>query len=212
MLSCGRLLITLSQIGAFLLYLTSWSTVWAADLKIDRVYVPEICEVRSKQNQMLTMHYNGTLENGTKFDSSHDREQPFTFRLGGGQVIKGWDQGLLDMCVGERRRLTIPPHLAYGDAGAGNVIPAGATLIFDVELMAINESDKVNINVFKEIDTDGDKKLQQHEVKQYLQNTVNMSDNEDTDKMVTEIFEHEDKDKDGFISYDEFSGPKHDEL
>lgn len=71
------------------------------------------------------------------FDCSLDREQPFTFQLGVGQVIKGWDQGLVDMCVGEKRKLTIPPSLGYGDRGAGNVIPGGATLTFEVSLVVI---------------------------------------------------------------------------
>ncbi|XP_025160807.1 peptidyl-prolyl cis-trans isomerase FKBP14 [Harpegnathos saltator] len=155
---------------------------------------------------------------------SLDRDQPFTFQFGVGQVIKGWDQGLLDMCVGEKRKLTIPPELGYGEKGAGNVIPGGATLTFEVELMNISDSPPT-ANVFKEIDADKDNQLSREEVSDYLRKQVleaeqaNADENEDVkkmladhDKLVEEIFQHEDKDKNGFISHDEFSGPKHDEL
>ena len=90
-----------------------------------------------KPGDSVSVHYTGWLKSGEKFDSSLDRGQPLVFKIGRGQVIKGWDEGVGSMRVGGKRKLVIPAHLGYGDRGAGRVIPPGATLIFEVELLAI---------------------------------------------------------------------------
>eukprot|EP00045_Choanoeca_perplexa_P016439 m.222971 g.222971 ORF g.222971 m.222971 type:complete len:146 (-) comp17261_c0_seq1:41-478(-) len=97
------------------------------------------CTRKTKGGDKLAMHYTGwTREDGKVFDSSVSRGSPFEFTLGQGMVIKGWDQGLTGMCIGEKRRLTIPSDMGYGDSGSGAKIPGGATLVFDVELKSIN--------------------------------------------------------------------------
>lgn len=89
--------------------------------------------------QTVVVHYRGTLENGKQFDASYDRVTPFSFPLGAGRVIKGWDEGVQGMKVGGKRKLVIPPDLAYGSRGAGGVIPPDATLIFEVELLDVKK-------------------------------------------------------------------------
>ncbi len=105
-------------------------------LQIEDVVVGSGAE--AKAGQKIKVHYTGTLENGTKFDSSLDRNQPFQFTLGVGQVIKGWDEGVKGMKVGGKRKLVIPSDMGYGSRGAGSVIPPNATLIFEVELLEVS--------------------------------------------------------------------------
>ena len=101
-------------------------------------YVDEVAGTGEspKPGQMVTVHYTGTLEDGTKFDSSRDRNEPYTFRIGSGTVIRGWDEGIMTMKVGGRRKLIIPPELGYGARGRGT-IPPNATLYFDIELLGV---------------------------------------------------------------------------
>ena len=124
------------------------------------------------------------------------------------------------MCVGEKRRLIVPPQLGYGDQGAGDIIPGGATLYFEIELLD-TEDGPAPVNVFKQIDLDSDQQLSREELSGYLKEQVEAMHQaggeqaqqakeylKDYDKLVEEIFSHEDKDKDGYISHEEFSGPK----
>jgi FKBP-type peptidyl-prolyl cis-trans isomerase len=106
-----------------------------ADLVVEELKVGDGAEARTGSS--VTVHYVGTLTSGKKFDSSRDRGKGFSFKLGAGQVIKGWDQGVAGMKVGGMRKLTIPPHLAYGDRGFPGAIPPSSTLIFEVELLSV---------------------------------------------------------------------------
>ncbi|KAF9576316.1 Peptidyl-prolyl cis-trans isomerase fpr2 [Mortierella alpina] len=129
--------------GAVLLAAQVMAYEAPTELIIDVTFKPEVCTTLSKPGDKLSMHYTGTLhKTGAKFDSSLDRKRTFDFTLGIGQVIKGWDQGLEKMCVGEKRKLTIPASLGYGSRSMGSAIPANSALNFDVELVKINGNGK----------------------------------------------------------------------
>jgi len=118
----------------------------SAPLRIGTKFKPEGCAdaIVTAPGDTVSMHYTGTLYSDcSKFDSSRDRDEAFTFGLGKGEVIKGWDDGLRGMCVGEKRKLTIPSDLAYGDEGSGDKIPGGSTLQFEVELVNIKKKPPV---------------------------------------------------------------------
>jgi len=108
------------------------------ELQIGVKFKPTICEVKAHKGDHVSVHYRGTLIDGTEFDESYSTGEPLDFKLGQGTVIRGWDQGLLGMCIGEKRKLKIPAKLGYGDQGAPPKIPGGATLIFETELMSVN--------------------------------------------------------------------------
>lgn len=110
------------------------------EIEVTKKIPAAACRRKTTSGDMVSVHYRGTLEDGTEFDASYNRGQPISFPLGGGRVIQGWDQGLLDMCVGEKRTLTIPPELGYGSRGVGP-IPANSVLIFETELVAIGGYD-----------------------------------------------------------------------
>ena len=122
------------------------------ELKIDVTTGVE-CDRKTQKGDRINVHYRGTLQsNGEKFDASYDRGQPFPFTLGAGQVIKGWDEGLVDMCIGEKRTLTIPPSYGYGQRAVGP-IPAGSVLVFETELMGIDGVDKPETIIYKSTET-----------------------------------------------------------
>ena len=122
-------------IGVLALQPSGLTMANTTDLKIE--ITQEGSGAVAENGMSVSVHYTGKLTDGTKFDSSLDRGTPFSFTLGQGRVIKGWDQGVLGMKVGEKRTLTIPSELGYGSAGAGASIPPNATLIFDIELLDV---------------------------------------------------------------------------
>ncbi|MED6256863.1 Peptidyl-prolyl cis-trans isomerase fkbp14 [Ataeniobius toweri] len=186
------------------------------DVKVEVIHKPFMCHRKSKYGDMLLVHYEGFLEsNGTMFHSSrkHGDENPVWFTLGIREVLKGWDKGLQNMCAGERRKLTVPPSLAYGKEGQGK-IPPSSTLIFDIELMEIRNGPRSHES-FRDMDLNDDWKLSRQEVKQYLKKEFEKHGYSPNDThhevMVDDIFKNEDEDKDGFISVREFTSI-HDEL
>lgn len=181
----------------------------ATELKVTVYEGPKTCDESEQvhKGQYLSMHYTGTIDEssktgspGKKFDSSRDRGETLDFAIGTGQVIPGWDQGLIGLCKGAKATLVIPPDMAYGEQGAGADIPGGATLNFDVEVVDISDNAPPAENLFAKLDTNNDNKLSEEEIRAFFK--------EQGQEMPKDVMEQEDKDNDGFVSWSEFSGPK----
>ncbi|XP_033097516.1 FK506-binding protein 2-like [Anneissia japonica] len=185
------------------------------DLKIEVTFKPDECSKTTSHGDKVLVHYTGKLEDGSMFDTSRVNEdsEPIEFPLGSQEVIKGWDYGLVGMCMGEKRRLTIPPRLAYGDQGSGDKVPPGATLIFDVEMIEFKPNWRHGMpNTFRKIDQNDDKILSFEEISDFIKSEGTFTDPDLLKKMTKEVLDRDDRDKNGEISWSEFSGPKHDEL
>ncbi|KAJ7091413.1 hypothetical protein B0H15DRAFT_836005 [Mycena belliarum] len=126
-------------LSAFLFAVSALAADPPTTLQIDTTYLPEDCTTKAAKGDSIKVHYTGTLfTTGAKFDSSLDRGSPLPLTLGVGQVIKGWDEGLVGMCLNEKRTLTIPSDMAYGSRGFGSIIPANSALVFTVELVGLD--------------------------------------------------------------------------
>ncbi|XP_071756567.1 peptidyl-prolyl cis-trans isomerase FKBP14 [Centroberyx gerrardi] len=210
------ILLSLCSIFSSLFVYVTGGKLPEPEVKIEVIHKPFVCYRKSKYGDMLLVHFEGFLEsNGTMFHSSrhHGENNPVWFTLGIREVLQGWDKGLQDVCAGERRKLTIPPSLAYGKEGKGK-IPPGSTLIFDIEVMEIQNGPRSHES-FQEMDLNDDWKLSRLEVKEYLRKEFERHGYSANDThhevMVDDIFIKEDEDNDGFISAREFTY-KHDEL
>ncbi|NP_001279219.1 peptidyl-prolyl cis-trans isomerase FKBP7 precursor [Callorhinchus milii] len=187
-------------------------------VKIEVIYKPEQCGQRAKRGDLLSTYFDGYLAvDGTQIYCSRveNQGQPKWFVLGVGQVIKGLDIGMRDMCEGEKRKLTVPPLLAYGKMGRDKV-PPDATLIFDVELYKVERGPR-SPEGFRAIDLNNDRKLSPDELKMYLQNEFKNDEKRRDDSIYLElvladILQRNDHDGNGFISAREYNIYHHDEL
>lgn len=180
----------------------------AESIKITQTDGPTDCIEKTAEGHYLSMHYTGYIDEssetgirGSQFDSSVSRGKTFDFKLGSGQVIPGWDKGLVGLCKGAKATLILPPHMGYGAKGSGVNIPGGATLRFDVEVVDFTSNAPPQPNLFNDLDTDRDRKLSRDEVLTFFKK-------QGQENIPEGLWEKEDKDKDGFVSWVEFSGPK----
>ncbi|XP_051877676.1 peptidyl-prolyl cis-trans isomerase FKBP7 [Pristis pectinata] len=209
--------------GVFLLCLLACSAVSnhvgafkEEEVKIEVLYRPEHCQRKSKRGDALNAHYDGYLSDGSQIYCSREdnKGHPKWFLLGVGQVIKGLDIGMTDMCEGEKRKLTIPPSLGYGTFGKGK-IPPNATLIFEVELYSVRKGPR-SVESFNAIDLNGDRLLSHEELKTYVHEEFardnRIKDPSYKEKVLLDILQKNDHDGDGYISAREYNIFQHDEL
>ncbi|XP_029386581.1 peptidyl-prolyl cis-trans isomerase FKBP7 [Echeneis naucrates] len=215
LISCTLCLFVSSQLSS--------RSVWAAadeledQVKIEVLFKPEECNPKSKKGDLINLHYDGFLaKDGSQFYCSRSDKagHPQWFVLGVGQAIKGLDIGITDMCPGEKRKITVPPALAFGEKGK-DPVPPNATVIFEVEVYSVSRGPR-SIEAFKQMDLDKDNKLTKAEVKEYLkldyEKTGKPRDEPFYEKILTDIFYKSDHDKDGLISVKEYNIYEHDEL
>ncbi|CDQ56995.1 unnamed protein product [Oncorhynchus mykiss] len=188
------------------------------DVKIEVLFTPEDCSKKSKKGDLMNAHYDGYLaKDGSQFYCSRSDKagHPQWFVLGVGQIIKGLDMALNDMCAGEKRKVTVPPELAFGEKGKGPV-PPNATLIFDVELYSVSKGPR-SLESFRDIDLDDDKVLTRDEMTFYFKVEYERDGSkprEDSfyERMVNDVFQKSDHDRDGLITVKEYNIYEHDEL
>lgn len=190
---------------------------------------PSDCKRKVKKDDFVHVYYIGTFVNGTQFDN-HTKDEPFAFRQGGGEVIKGWEQAVEGMCVGEKKKITVPPTLGYGVEGYPNVIPANSTLLFEITLVNITdddgshdhdfatheEHDHFNVPEFEHMDTDKDNHITKEEIVKFFENEKKLVGEanftiKDIAKTADELMKEHDVDKDGKISFEENQNFGHEE-
>ncbi|KAL7865266.1 hypothetical protein SRHO_G00105130 [Serrasalmus rhombeus] len=187
------------------------------EVKIEVLYLPENCTQKARKGDLLNAHYDGYLaKDGSQFYCSRSAKSgdPHWFVLGVGDVIKGLDLGLKDMCPGEKRKITVPPPLAFGEHGK-HPVPPNATVIFQVELLHVRRGPR-SIEAFKEMDINNDRTLTKEEVYQHLKMEAAklkvQKEESYFQDVVTDVFRRNDKDEDGTLSVKEYNVYEHDEL
>ncbi|CAG7831014.1 unnamed protein product [Allacma fusca] len=190
-------------------------------LQVETLHKPVNCTEKSVHRNILTVHYTGTTLDGKVFDSSRKKNRPVTFRIGVGEAMMGWEEGLINMCVGEKRMLIVPPNLAFvAKPGYKTVAPSDSVLQYEMELLKIDKSPPSNAEVFKEIDLNSDRKISRDEMSIHVKKLLRWYQNQDSvldyekirakldkvDENVEKIFNRKDIDKNGYISYAELYG------
>ncbi|CAI9720282.1 FK506-binding protein 2 [Octopus vulgaris] len=181
------------------------------DVKIEILKKSEKCERKVKRGDLLKVKYKGYLENGKVFDDSEKQKHPFVFQVDGGTMIKGWQLGLKGACLGETRKLIIPPKYGFGEYGNPVGIPGNSIVIFDIEILSIDDGPEIP-DTFSSIDFDKDKRLSRKEVERFFKEHVKDHVGKTPADSANLMFMYEDIDKDDYISHFEFNGPKHVEL